>query len=70
LACAADALSGGGHMVVSSLVSMTLEQLGFSEAWHLSLVVVLFTAITLTNILRGLNTEEEQQHRDVAEKAS
>lgn len=67
---AAAAMSGGGQMVVSSLVSMTLVQLGLSEAWHLSLVVVLFTAITLTNILRGFNTEEAQQHREVAEKAS
>ncbi|HCE1879845.1 multidrug effflux MFS transporter [Vibrio parahaemolyticus] len=67
---AAAAMSGGGQMVVSSLVSMTLVQLGLSEAWHLSLVVVLFTAITLTNILRGFNTEEAHQQREAAEKAS
>ena len=66
---AAAAMSGGGQMVVSSLVSMTLVQLGLSEAWHLSLVVVLFTAITLTNILRGFNTEEAHQQREASEKA-
>ncbi|HDM8183375.1 TPA: multidrug effflux MFS transporter [Vibrio harveyi] len=47
---AAAAMSGGGQMVVSSLVSMALVQLGLSQAWHLSLVIVVFATITLTNI--------------------
>lgn len=54
---AAAAMSGGGQMVVSSLVSMALVQLGLSQAWHLSLVIVVFATITLTNILRGFATE-------------
>ncbi|WP_162048358.1 multidrug effflux MFS transporter [Vibrio taketomensis] len=58
---AAAAMSGGGQMVVSSLVSMLLMQLGLSQAWHLSLVILVFTAITLTNILRGFNSPEPEQ---------
>jgi len=55
---AAAAMSGGGQMVVSSLVSMGLVKLGLGEAWHLSLVIALFTAITLLNILRGFGSQE------------
>ncbi|MHC0520675.1 multidrug effflux MFS transporter [Vibrio harveyi] len=58
---AAAAMSGGGQMVVSSLVSMALVQLGLSQAWHLSLVIVVFAAITLTNILRGFATEQPSE---------
>ena len=55
---AAAAMSGGGQMVVSSLVSMGLVKLGLGEAWHLSLVIALFTAITLLNILRFFSSQE------------
>lgn len=55
---AAAAMSGGGQMVVSSMVSMGLVQLGLGEAWHLSLVIMLFTLITLFNILRGFSSQE------------
>lgn len=55
---AAAAMSGGGQMIVSSIVSMVLVQFGLSQAWHLSIVIVLFAAITLGNILRGFNTEQ------------
>lgn len=55
---AAAAMSGGGQMVVSSIVSMALVQLGLSQAWHLSLVIVVFATITLTNVLRGFATEQ------------
>ncbi|PFG58582.1 Bcr/CflA subfamily drug resistance transporter [Vibrio sp. ES.051] len=55
---AAAAMSGGGQMVVSSLVSLTLVQLGLSQAWHLSIVIVVFTAVTLSNILGGFDAEE------------
>lgn len=55
---AAAAMSGGGQMIVSSIVSMVLVQLGLNQAWHLSIVIVLFAAITLGNILRGFNTEQ------------
>ncbi|HHP0511370.1 TPA: multidrug effflux MFS transporter [Vibrio harveyi] len=58
---AAAAMSGGGQMVVSSLVSMALVQLGLSQAWHLSLVIVVFATITLTNILRGFATEQPSE---------
>ncbi|MGR5238320.1 multidrug effflux MFS transporter [Vibrio alfacsensis] len=58
---AAAAMSGGGQMVVSSVVSMALMQLGLSQAWHLSLVIVVFSVITLTNILRGFGTEQPSE---------
>ena len=58
---AAAAMSGGGQMVVSSLVSMALVQLGLSQAWHLSLVIVVFATITLTNILRGFATDQPSE---------
>lgn len=58
---AAAAMSGGGQMVVSSIVSMALVQLGLSQAWHLSLVIVAFATITLTNVLRGFATEQPSE---------
>ena len=58
---AAAAMSGGGQMVVSSIVSMMLVNLGLSQAWHLSLIIVVFAAITLSNILRGFATPEALQ---------
>lgn len=58
---AAAAMSGGGQMVVSSIVSMALVQLGLSQAWHLSLVIVVFAIITLTNVLRGFTTEQPSE---------
>ncbi|MFM2654469.1 multidrug effflux MFS transporter [Vibrio owensii] len=58
---AAAAMSGGGQMVVSSIVSMALVQLGLSQAWHLSLVMVVFATITLTNVLRGFATEQPSE---------
>ncbi|WP_428773942.1 multidrug effflux MFS transporter [Vibrio sp.] len=57
---AAAALSGGGQMVVSSLVSMFLVQLGLSQPWHLALVIAAFALITLSNIIRGFNSPEAQ----------
>ncbi|OKQ16378.1 multidrug effflux MFS transporter [Vibrio antiquarius] len=58
---AAAAMSGGGQMIVSSLVSLTLVQLGLSQAWHLSIVIVVFAAITLTNILRGFGAGQPSE---------
>lgn len=58
---AAAAMSGGGQMVVSSIVSMALVQFGLSQAWHLSLVIVVFATITLTNVLRGFATEQPSE---------
>ena len=57
---AAAAMSGGGQMVVSSMVSMFLVQLGLSEAWHFSLVIVLFSVVTLGNIVRGFDSPEPE----------
>ncbi|MDV5044533.1 multidrug effflux MFS transporter [Vibrio diabolicus] len=59
---AAAAMSGSGQMIVSSLVSLTLVQLGLSQAWHLSIVIVVFAAITLTNIQRGFGAEQPSEH--------
>lgn len=59
---AAAAMSGGGQMIVSSLVSLTLVQLGLSQAWHLSIVIALFSALTLTSILRGFSAPLPQEH--------
>lgn len=58
---AAAAMSGGGQMVVSSMVSMGLVQLGLGEAWHLSLVIIVFTLISLFNILRGFSCPEAKE---------
>lgn len=58
---AAAAMSGGGQMVVSSMVSMGLVQLGLGEAWHLSLVIIVFTLVTLINILRGFSSQEARE---------
>ena len=59
---AAAAMSGGGQMVMSSIVSMALVQLGLSHAWHLSLVIAVFAVITLTNIVRGFNSPVPQSN--------
>ena len=58
---AAAAMSGGGQMVVSSIISMALVQLGLSQARHLSLVIVVFAIITMTNVLRGFTTEQPSE---------
>ena len=55
---AAAAMSGGGQMIFSGIVSMGLMQLGLSQAWHLSGIILIFSAITLTNIIRGFNCPE------------
>ncbi|MDC5705659.1 multidrug effflux MFS transporter [Vibrio europaeus] len=64
---AAAAMSGGGQMIVSSIVSMALVQLGLNQAWHLSIVIVIFAVITLGNILRGFNAVQsmEQQGKNI-----
>lgn len=58
---AAAAMSGGGQMVVSSIISMGLVNLGLSQAWHLSLIIIVFAVITLINVLRGFATQEAMQ---------
>ncbi|CAH0529695.1 multidrug effflux MFS transporter [Vibrio hippocampi] len=61
---AAAALSGGGQMIASSLVSMTLVALGLSQPWHLALVVVLFAIITLANIIGGFNAKQDMSESE------
>jgi Bcr/CflA subfamily drug resistance transporter len=53
----AAALSGGGQMIVSSIVSVALVHLGVQEAWHLSIVIALFAVITVANIQRGFSVK-------------
>lgn len=55
---AAAALSGGGQMIVSSIVSMSLVQLGLSQPWHLSIVIAVFAVITLSNVIRGFKVAQ------------
>ncbi len=57
---AAAALQGGGQMVVSSLVSMALMQLGLSHIWQLGIVIGVFAIITRLNIIRGFNSPVPQ----------
>ncbi len=57
---AAAAMSGGGQMIASSIVSMVLVQLGLNQAWHLSLVILVFAAVTLTSILRGFSVPQPE----------
>ncbi|OOE35488.1 MFS transporter [Salinivibrio kushneri] len=47
------ALSGGGQMIISALMSMALLGLGVSEAWHLGIVVGVFALLSVHNIFRG-----------------
>ncbi|PSW18815.1 MFS transporter [Photobacterium sanctipauli] len=58
---AAAAMSGGGQMIASSIVSMSLVQLGLSQPWHLSIVIAVFALITLSNIIRGFKVSPDVQ---------
>jgi len=58
MAGAAAAMSGGGQMIVSAVVSISLMQLGLTQAWHLACVIFIFTGVTLMNIIRGFNCPE------------
>lgn len=53
----AAALSGGGQMIISSLISMGLLAVGLSEIWQLGVVIAIFAMITYANINRGFNSE-------------
>lgn len=53
----AAALSGGGQMIISSLISMGLLAIGLSEIWHLGIVIAVFALITYSNINRGFKSE-------------
>ncbi|PSU29046.1 multidrug effflux MFS transporter [Photobacterium lutimaris] len=57
----AAAMSGGGQMIASSIVSMGLVKLGLSQPWHLSIVIVVFALITLSNITRGFKVSPQVQ---------
>ncbi|MEZ8824144.1 multidrug effflux MFS transporter [Vibrio amylolyticus] len=58
---AAAAMSGGGQMIMSSMVSMGAVLLGLGQAWHLSLLISLFAVITLANILRGFRCLDSEK---------
>ena len=58
---AAAAMSGGGQMIASSIVSMGLVKIGLSQPWHLSIVIVVFALITLSNIVRGFKVQPQVQ---------
>lgn len=60
MAGAAAAMSGGGQMIVSAMVSMGLIHLGVTQAWHLGWVILIFSGITLMNIIRGYRCPEIQ----------
>ncbi|GEA49801.1 MFS transporter [Vibrio inusitatus NBRC 102082] len=53
----AAAMSGGGQMIISSVVSMGLMAIGLSQAWQLGCVIALFSIITYANIHRGFKSE-------------
>ncbi len=50
------ALSGGGQMIISALLSMLLLHIGVTSAHELAMVIALFAAITMVNVYRGFNT--------------
>jgi MFS family permease len=54
---AAAAMSGGGQMIISSLVSMSLMALGLNQIWQLGIVIALFSLITYSNIHRGFKSD-------------
>lgn len=58
---AAAAMSGGGQMIASAIVSMGAVLVGLGQAWHLSLLIMLFAVITLTNIVRGFKVLEDSE---------
>ncbi|NAX46620.1 MFS transporter [Photobacterium halotolerans] len=50
------ALSGGGQMLLSALVSMALIKLGIQQAWQLGCVIGIFALIVTLNIRSGFRT--------------
>lgn len=50
------ALSGGGQMLLSALVSMALIKLGIHQAWQLGCVIGVFALIVALNIRNGFRT--------------
>ncbi|GAD79263.1 multidrug effflux MFS transporter [Vibrio ezurae] len=54
---AAAAMQGGGQMIVSSLISMSLMSMGLRHAWQLGCVIAVFATLTYISIYRGFKTE-------------
>ncbi|RKF13726.1 Bcr/CflA family efflux MFS transporter [Alginatibacterium sediminis] len=52
----AAALSGGGQMIVSALVSMFLVNIGINQAWELGCLIGVFALITSLNVYRGFQS--------------
>jgi MFS family permease len=49
----AAAMSGGGQMIFSSLISTLLIYIGLSQPWHLAIVIVVFAAVNVLNVISG-----------------
>jgi MFS family permease len=53
----AAAMSGGGQMIISSLLSMGLMTIGLNQIWHLAIVIAVLAMITYGNIKRGFKAQ-------------
>lgn len=51
------ALSGGGQMIFSSIISMLLMRIGISEAWHLGSVILIFSLLGLLSMRAGFSSK-------------
>lgn len=51
------ALSGGGQMIFSALVSMLLMKIGINEAWHLGVVIMLFALLSSISMRTGFTSK-------------
>jgi len=51
------ALAGGGQMIVAAIISYTLMKFGMNQAWHLGVVIGIFSFITIMNIVRGFKAK-------------
>ncbi|MDG3085631.1 multidrug effflux MFS transporter [Vibrio hannami] len=47
------ALSGGGQMTISALISMMLMTMGISEAWHLGVTIMIISILCSVSMLIG-----------------
>lgn len=51
----AAAMSGGGQMIFSSLVSTVLVHFGLSQPWHLAIVIFIFAGLNIINVKNGFS---------------
>ncbi len=57
----AAAMSGGGQMIFSSLISTLLIYIGLSQPWHLAIVIVVFAAVNVLNVISGFKAATPAQ---------